>query len=167
MRIRIRPPRLTYSNVMVSLLAFVVLGGGVAWAHGKIGTKDLRNQAVTTPKVSGGAISQAKLRGKVRPRWAVVNANGALARGRLAASASRIANPGAYAVIFRNNVRGCSYVATPEGAVSPNEQPATTSVRTLRGDPRGVQVRVFALEGAGPGQRSTLVNRAFHLQVEC
>jgi hypothetical protein len=115
---------------MVSLLAFVVLGGGVAWAHGKIGTKDLRNQAVTTPKVSGGAITQAKRRGKVRPRWAVVNANGDLARGRLAASASRIANPGAYAVIFRNSVRGCSYVATPEGSQSPNEQPATVSVRT-------------------------------------
>jgi hypothetical protein len=164
MRVRIRPPRLTYSNVMVSLLAFVVLGGGVAWAHGKIGTQDLRNQAVTTPKVSGGAIIQAKLRADMRPRWAVVNAGGQLTRDRLARSASRTGT-GEYAVIFNRNVRQCSYVATPEGAVGPGEAPATTSVRTLSGDQRGVQVRVFA-GGQAPGQRE-LVNRAFHLQVSC
>jgi hypothetical protein len=163
MRTRIRPPRLTYSNVMVTLLAFVVPGGGVAWAHGRIGTADLRNGAVTTPKVSGGAITQAKLRGNMRPRWAVVDVNGNLARGRLAASSSRTGT-GEYAVIFRSNVRGCSYVATPEGAVGAGEQPATVSVRTLRGQPRGVQVRAFATGGPGPRE---LVNRAFHLQVEC
>jgi hypothetical protein len=163
MRALIRPPRLTYSNVMVTLLAFVVLGGGVAWAHGRIGTQDLRNGAVTTPKVSGGAITQVKLRGNMRPRWAVVNANGNLARDRLAASSSRTGT-GEYAVIFRGGVRGCSYVATPEGAVGAGEQPATVSVRTLRGQPRGVQVRVFATGGPGPRE---LINRAFHLQVEC
>lgn len=162
MRIRIRRPRLTYSNVMVTLLMFVVLGGGVAWAHGKIGTQDLRNRAVTTPKLSGGAVIQAKLRADMRPRWAVVRASGQLVRDRLARSSSRTA-VGEYAVIFHRNVRGCSFVATPEGALGAGEQPATVSTRTLRGDPRGVQVRVFAV---GTGQRE-LVNRAFHLQVEC
>lgn len=163
MRTRIRPPRLTYSNVMVTLLAFVVLGGGVAWAHGKIGTQDLRNRAVTTPKISGGAIIQAKLRADMRPRWAVVRAGGQLVRDRLARSSSRTAT-GEYAVIFHRNVRGCAYVATPEGVFGAGEQAATASVRTLRGQPRGVQVRIFAVGGPGPRE---LVNRAFHLQVEC
>jgi hypothetical protein len=164
MRAYIRRPRLTYSNVMVTLLMFVVLGGGAYATHThRIGTQDLRNGAVTTPKVSGGAITQAKLRGNMRPRWAVVNASGNLARARLAASSSRTGT-GEYAVIFRRNVRTCSYVATPEGAIGAGEQPATISVRTLRGQPRGVQVRVFATGGPGPRE---LVNRAFHLQVEC
>jgi len=56
-------PRLTYSNVMLTLLTFVVLGGGAYAAHThKIGAKDLRNGAVTGPKIRGQAVAAGKLR---------------------------------------------------------------------------------------------------------
>lgn len=59
---RIRP-RLTYSNVMVTALMFIVLGGGAYAAHShKIGTKELRNGAVTKKKLAGNAVATAKLR---------------------------------------------------------------------------------------------------------
>jgi len=57
-------PKLSYANVMSTLAMFVVLGGGVAWAHGKIGTSDLRNQAVTTPKLANAAAAPSKIRQK-------------------------------------------------------------------------------------------------------
>lgn len=67
MKSRFRP-QLTYANVMSSIAVFAVLGGGVAWAHGKIGTADLRNSAVTTPKLANNAVATSKLRQKaVRP----------------------------------------------------------------------------------------------------
>ena len=53
-------PRLTYANVVASIALFIVLGG-VAWAHGKIGTPDLKNGAVTTPKLKGNAVKAGKL----------------------------------------------------------------------------------------------------------
>ena len=45
--------RLTYANVMSSIAVFLVLGGGAAFAAGKlaknsVGTKQLKNNAVTT-----------------------------------------------------------------------------------------------------------------------
>lgn len=60
-------PRLTYANVMVTILAFIVLGGG-AYAAGKaalkrnsVGTKQIKNGAVTGPKIKNGAVGSAKL----------------------------------------------------------------------------------------------------------
>lgn len=62
-------PKLTYSNVVASIALFAVLGGGVAWAHGKIGTKDLRNGAVTTPKIKNNAVAASKIRANaVKPK---------------------------------------------------------------------------------------------------
>jgi hypothetical protein len=58
--VRLRP-RLTYANVMVTLLAFVVLGGGGAYAavhlgKNSVGTKQLKNGAVTGAKVKDGSL---------------------------------------------------------------------------------------------------------------
>ena len=53
---------LTYANVMVTLLAFLVLGGGGAYAAGQllaknsVGTKQLRRGAVTSAKVRNGSL---------------------------------------------------------------------------------------------------------------
>jgi hypothetical protein len=52
---------LTYANVMVTLLAFVVLGGGAAYAANQlgknsVGTKQLKNGAVTGAKVKDGSL---------------------------------------------------------------------------------------------------------------
>jgi hypothetical protein len=58
--------RLTYANVMVTILAFVVLGGvAVAGVHAlkknSVGTKQLKNGAVTTAKIKNGAVGGPKL----------------------------------------------------------------------------------------------------------
>jgi hypothetical protein len=57
--------RLTYANVMVTLLAFLVLGGGGAYAAGQllgrntVGTKQLKRGAVTGAKVRNGTLHAA------------------------------------------------------------------------------------------------------------
>ena len=60
-------PKLTYANVMVTVLAFIVLGG-VAVAAGvqalkknSVGTKQLKNGAVTTAKIKNGAVDGSRL----------------------------------------------------------------------------------------------------------
>jgi hypothetical protein len=55
--------KLTYANVMVSLLAFVVLGGGAAYAatqlaKNSVGSKQLKKNSVTSAKVKDGTLKQ-------------------------------------------------------------------------------------------------------------
>ena len=59
--------RLTYANVMSSIAVFLVLGGGAAFAAGKlaknsVGTKQLKNNAVTTKKIKNDAVTGAKVK---------------------------------------------------------------------------------------------------------
>ncbi len=66
--------KLTYSNVMVTILALVVLGGGTAYAAstlGKesVGTKQLKKAAVTPAKLSKAA--KATLTGPAGPQGAM------------------------------------------------------------------------------------------------
>ena len=54
--------KLTYANVMVTILAFVVLGGATAFAAGKlaknsVGTKQIKNGSVTGIKIKKGTIT--------------------------------------------------------------------------------------------------------------
>jgi hypothetical protein len=61
MRVRIKP-RLTYANVVSTIALFVVLGGGAyATIDRKIGPRDLRKGAVTTPKIKKQAVKAGKL----------------------------------------------------------------------------------------------------------
>jgi hypothetical protein len=65
--------KLTYSNVMVTVLALIVLGGGTAYAasqlgKGSVGTRQLRKEAVTPAKLSKA--SKAALTGPAGPRGA-------------------------------------------------------------------------------------------------
>jgi hypothetical protein len=58
--------RLTYANVMVTILAFFVLGGAGAYAAGQIGkdtvgSRQLKSKAVTTGKVAPNAINGSKV----------------------------------------------------------------------------------------------------------
>jgi hypothetical protein len=55
-------PRITYANVVSTLCLFVLLGG-TAWAvaANSVGTKHLKDRAVTTPKLRDRAVTQAKL----------------------------------------------------------------------------------------------------------
>jgi hypothetical protein len=55
-------PKLTYANVMVTLLAFVVLLGGGAYAADRlgkssVGTKQLKRNAVTSAKVKNASLT--------------------------------------------------------------------------------------------------------------
>jgi hypothetical protein len=49
---------LTYANVMVTILAVMVIGGGGAYAASKL---KLKNNSVTTPKIADGAVTNPKL----------------------------------------------------------------------------------------------------------
>ena len=58
--------KLTYANVISTLCLFLVLGGGAAFAAGQlapnsVGTKQLRNAAVTGPKIKRASIEATKL----------------------------------------------------------------------------------------------------------
>jgi len=55
--------RLTYANVVATLALFLALSGGVVWAASKIGTKNLKANAVTAGKIKRNAVTNAKIRG--------------------------------------------------------------------------------------------------------
>lgn len=54
--------RLTYANVMSSLAVFLVLGGGAAFAASKIGSNQLKANAVITGKIKKEAVTTSKLK---------------------------------------------------------------------------------------------------------
>ncbi len=62
---RVRP-HLTYANVMVTILAFIVLGGVAVAAtnlpKGSVGTNQLKGNAVTQRKIHKNAVTQGKIR---------------------------------------------------------------------------------------------------------
>lgn len=62
---RVRP-HLTYANVMVTILAFIVLGGVAVAAttlpRGSVGTNQLKGNAVTQRKIHRNAVTQGKIR---------------------------------------------------------------------------------------------------------
>jgi hypothetical protein len=49
---------LTYANVMVTVLALLVLGGGGAYAAKKL---KLKNNSVTSPKIKDGEVANSDL----------------------------------------------------------------------------------------------------------
>lgn len=56
--------RLTYANVMSSIAVFLVLAGGVAYAAKKVGTKEIRGNAITTRKIKKNAVTTGKIRNR-------------------------------------------------------------------------------------------------------
>src|SRR5262245_46488505 len=53
--------RLSYANVMATIAVFLALGG-TTYAATKIGTAQLRNGAVTNPKLAAGAVTSGKVK---------------------------------------------------------------------------------------------------------
>jgi hypothetical protein len=178
--------------LIIALIALFVGLGGIGYAASKIGTKQIKNGAVTTKKLhkqavkasklgsnavktgkladgavstdklGNGAVTQDKLESSLEPRWAVVNADGTLARGRNVQSV-QLAATNVYDVIFNTDVRDCAYVATvgrADDTVSLGGLPVVNRDPT---NPNGV--RVFILDQPGIG--ATFLPRPFHLQVEC
>jgi hypothetical protein len=90
--------------------------------------------------------------------YAVVDANGALARGRRAVSAARLAT-GAYEVVFRRDVRRGAYVATIGLSGSAGSSlPGEITVVGRAGNDRGVFVTTHSSGGAA-------ADLGFHLAV--
>ncbi len=92
--------------------------------------------------------------------WAVINADGTLARGSRVVSADLIAGS-QYEVIFNRNVTGCAYnavVGTPGSSVFP--APGGAEVAGRSGKPNGVAIQTFTPAGSAD-------QRPFHLQVIC
>ena len=80
MRLR---PKLTYANVMVTLLAFVVLLGGGAYAASKLGKnsvggKQIKKNAVTSKKVKDGTLKAGDLAPGVLPGADAFQASGSV-----------------------------------------------------------------------------------------
>jgi hypothetical protein len=98
--------------------------------------------------------------GDVTILFAVVNANGTLARGHKAVSATRLGT-GAYEVVFRKDVRSCAYLATIGLSGSAGSSlPGEITVVGRSGNDRGVFVTTHSSGGAP-------ADLGFHLAVHC
>jgi len=53
--------RLTYANVVATLALFIALTGGVVWAAGKIGSRDIAKNAVKSKHIKDGQVKQQDL----------------------------------------------------------------------------------------------------------
>jgi hypothetical protein len=161
---RIRP-RFTYANVIATIALFGVLAGGGAYAASKIGPKDIQKNAVRAKHIKNGqvkaadlrrgAVTPAKLSSVARSRWAEVDADGTLARGRGATAAdTQPACSACYVVTFDRDMSRCSFTATPR-TTNPNYATAT------RGSASNV-VQVLMNNSAGG-----FSPQAFYLHVLC
>jgi hypothetical protein len=168
--------------MVVAVVALVMSLGGSAYAlvvtgkqirNGSVTAKDIRNRSLTgndvrRDKLGGQSIKESSL-GTVGAalvahggaRYAVVNGNGQLVRGRDTSSVARTGD-GRYQVIFNADIRGCAYFATigdPSAAGPP--QNSQISVSSLGSNVNGVAVRTEN------GNNGTEANRPFHLIVMC
>jgi hypothetical protein len=138
-----------------------------------VASREIRNRTLTgrdvrRDRLGGAAIKESTL-GVVPSaftahggaRYAVLNANGQLARGRDVSSVARTAD-GRYQVIFNADIRGCAYFATvgSETAAGP-PQNSQISVGSLASNANGVAVLTEN------GNNGAQANRPFHLIVMC
>jgi hypothetical protein len=100
---RLLRPRLTYANVIATLALFLVLSGGVVWAAGKVGSKRLKKNAVTTAKIKRSAVTSAKLK------------NNAVITPKLKGGAVSTAKLAEGAVSFAKLAPGASVLASASG----------------------------------------------------
>ena len=173
--------------MIVALVALVMSLGGSAYAlvitgksirNNTVTNKDIRNRSLTgkdmrVDKVGGGAIKESSL-GPVPSAgfattatgldfWAVVNANGVLARGRGQAAGHPAARTGEgiYHVVFNRDVRGCAYVATV-GSPTIDAIPPGGEVHVASHPTNVNAVRVRTTNDAGQP-----LERPFHIVVVC
>jgi hypothetical protein len=135
--------RLTYANIMVTILAFIVLGGSAyATVHlGKnsVGTKQLKNRAVTPAKVSPSAVSLFKgQRGETGPPGASHGFQGSGGTGANSVSASLFGTK-----VVTVQLPPGNYLVT-----------STVEADTADGQAGGIQCRLINGDG-GPGSSAT------------
>jgi hypothetical protein len=116
-------PRLTYANIVSTLALFLALGGGAAYAAGKVSSSDLAKGAVHTSNVFKRAITSGKLAvGAVRSNQVVDGAIGtkqladhAVGTAKLADAAVGSKQIGAAGVAPSNLEFPVFYAASPSG----------------------------------------------------
>ncbi|HEY1854747.1 MAG TPA: hypothetical protein VGG40_09175 [Solirubrobacterales bacterium] len=171
--------RLTYANVMVTVLALVALGGGTAFAASQleresVGTGALKKEAVTPAKLSKKA--KSTLTGPTGPRGATGPQGETGARGEagvpatsltahVSATDKLIGGSGvtrvvpvekAYAVEFDRDVSGCNFQVTLERSTGGG----SVIVGPFEGNPNAVIIEPLdSTEGH--------TTRAFYLAVLC
>ena len=170
--------RLSYANVMATAAVFIALGGS-AWAvaANSVGTEQLKDKAVSakkikknavrskhvrkntvrTQKIRRGAVTLGKLTSDMRPRWAAVDEDGNLVRGRGVVEASK-AGVGQYNLTFdRNLTASCSVTANPEASFLNVDRVAFVFVLAAG----GLRVRIT------DPNTGAIVDEGFHVQVLC
>src|SRR5262245_21185593 len=53
--------RFSYANVVATLALFLALGGGAVWAAGKIGSGDIKSNAIKSRHIAKGAVHTSDL----------------------------------------------------------------------------------------------------------
>jgi hypothetical protein len=168
-------------SMVVAVVALVMSLGGSAYAlvitgksikNGSVTAKDIRNRSLTGSDVKKNTLGDQAIKesslGTVPSafiahggaRYAVVTANGQLARGRDVSSVARTST-GRYQAIFNADIRGCAYFATvgDTSAAGP-PQNSQVSVASLASNVNGVAIRTEH----GNGNEA---DRPFHLIVMC
>ena len=136
----LRRPALLLTGVAVT--ATGVLGGGAVLA------------SAASSAGAAAALPHAEA------RYAVVNANGTLARGTSGTSSASTGLTGNYEVLFDRDVRSCAYTATIGAPTTAIANPGAITVAQRGGKPNGVFLTVKDVDGARQAQ-------PFHLVVTC
>jgi hypothetical protein len=168
------------AGAVIGFIALLVALGGAAYADNKgpdVGTVDLKQGAVTAPKLHTDAVRTAKIAddavtgakvdestlgpvpsaGKaLNILAATVRADGTLARASQQGSTSARNGEGSYTVDFGVNISACTYVASLGGLEGQPSGNVSTSVSTAN----AVAVQTFNANG-------TAADRAFSLSVIC
>lgn len=140
--------KLTYANVASTIALFLALTGGVVYAASKIGTKDIKRQAVTKKKLAPGAVKNGKL------------AAGAVSTEKLADAAVGNGQVKSDSIQPDKLTFPVFYVATPSGgsqAVSNNQEPyPLTNNQWTQGKDAvnvvfGASTATLAYDGSGSG----------------
>jgi hypothetical protein len=117
--------RLTFANVMSSIAVFLVLGGAAAFAASKkIGSDQLKANAVTAGKIKKNAVASTKIRQSAITTAKVKNK--AITAAKIAKGAVTNEKLGEGAVNFAKIAGGTNLIATASGSLGATNGTGTT-----------------------------------------